>query len=1537
MATKGYSAGAIFLQVVPVFANVQRAIEDEAKNIDRALGDQLEKSGEKAGEKAGKAASKALKKELDEGAREASGAFEREFHKNVDGINKALGGIDVKKLGNDLRKELTSVKKEIDSLKDVDLTIDADKRKADHALAELEGRVQALRDGVKIIFRSDIDDALKGFAKVKALKDSVADPIDIEVRVDTTPAERAMGVFEKKFKKVTEKAASHLSGSMNPEIIRLRKQLEGLNGLRIGVDISASAARVQLQAIEVQLEHLSRTHDIDLKVDAGAGWAELKAFDKALDHIDGRTATAKVKVDGDGANSALRKIVAGGDSASNSFRSFNIILLAAAGLGPALIPVLAGIAGGLIALGPASAVAVAGLGAVLVGFSGLGDAVKALGDQSSDGGKAVEAAADRMRTASYAVKDAEDALADARKAAAEGVEDAIDAAADAQKRYRDAVQDVADAEQALRDARAAAANDGVELDLAIRENELAIDQGMLDAFNATVEFNSVMADGSSTNAEQEQARINMEESRLALEQLKIVQEELAADKKKWDEEGINGTEDVKDAEDDLTDAIDAQTEAYEEMGEMAAAVDEARQEGAERVRDAMEALRRANEAYADSLAEVSTQQAAVNEAFAKLGPAGQEFALFLHSLRGGFRDFRDDIQSVMLPAVQDAIQGFLGSKSASIARDALIGLAEAFGKFAQALSLSFQGPAWMGFFQMLADLGPSIQTSYGSAFILFLEAMASMLTTAAPFALKFAQGLEAMMQAFADWAASSKGQEAFTNFLNWVEKIGPDVLEFFGALVEAFVAIAIALAPWGDVVLKALTGFLNIIADMDPATLGAILTTLAIVITASQLAYATMNLLMAGAALLTSPVGLVVFAIVGIGAALAYLYTQNEGFRDFVKGAWKEISEAFSKAWDRYIKPALADLTDALMELWDQVLQPFFEWLGPILVEIAKRYIPFIAAAFRAWAWYTSFVIREIMIPAILLIATVVEWLWKYVIRPVVNFIRDHWRDMADAILWTIDHILSPGFDDIAGVFRWLWREVARPTWNAMATAWENFIDGMVWVWENILNPAFNAIENGLEDMQGVFQTVVDAIGAIWNGLRNVITAPIRFVLETVINDGLIGGFNEVASWVGAEGFDPITVPNFLKRQYATGGILPGYTPGRDTHRFLSPTGGQLDLSGGEAIMRPEWTAAMGSGYVNQMNDLARRGGVKAVRQSMGFWRGGILPLPGGRFAEHAPGQYPGLAGDLNRGSGYEDFGAAVKAWKDGIVAQMNYIGDTSYGRWAVLNHGNSQSSLYAHLSNFAKNLSVGQQVKGGQTIGYVGDLGNTGNPPTSHLHFEVAGGAVGYADSSSEESRSRKIPKWLMKIVKDPLETVKNWAAAPFSKASDLVSNSPIFDIMKSVPGRLVKGVTDKVWDIVPGWVKTAAGWAGDAANYVVGGVSAVGDAITNPVGTAKDVGGWISDHFKDGGILPYNGTMMYDDGGYLPPGLTTVMNLTGKPEPVFTADQFDGMGGGLGGTLHYEPHFEGSNLTAEDVASDLNFTFRRIRRSGKYEGVGS
>ena len=79
----------------------------------------------------------------------------------------------------------------------------------------------------------------------------------------------------------------------------------------------------------------------------------------------------------------------------------------------------------------------------------------------------------------------------------------------------------------------------------------------------------------------------------------------------------------------------------------------------------------------------------------------------------------------------------------------------------------------------------------------------------------------------------------------------------------------------------------------------------------------------------------------------------------------------------------------------------------------------------------------------------------------------------------------------------------------------------------------------------------------------------------------------------------------------AAGGVLDGYTPGQDVHHFHSKTGGDLHLSGGEAIMVPEWTKQQGgAGKIAEMNRKARQG------QGHRFASGGTFANPDRRVSQ---------------------------------------------------------------------------------------------------------------------------------------------------------------------------------------------------------------------------------------------------------------------------------------------------------------------------------
>jgi murein DD-endopeptidase MepM/ murein hydrolase activator NlpD len=76
--------------------------------------------------------------------------------------------------------------------------------------------------------------------------------------------------------------------------------------------------------------------------------------------------------------------------------------------------------------------------------------------------------------------------------------------------------------------------------------------------------------------------------------------------------------------------------------------------------------------------------------------------------------------------------------------------------------------------------------------------------------------------------------------------------------------------------------------------------------------------------------------------------------------------------------------------------------------------------------------------------------------------------------------------------------------------------------------------------------------------------------------------------------------------------------------------------------------------------------------------------------------------------------GTPIYATADGTVV-ANPDGYSGYGTTVIINHGRGYQTLYAHLSK--KNVKVGQKVKRGEVIGF---MGSTGLSVGVHLHYEV-------------------------------------------------------------------------------------------------------------------------------------------------------------------------------------------------------------------------
>ena len=425
-----------------------------------------------------------------------------------------------------------------------------------------------------------------------------------------------------------------------------------------------------------------------------------------------------------------------------------------------------------------------------------------------------------------------------------------------------------------------------------------------------------------------------------------------------------------------------------------------------------------------------------------------------------------------------------------------------------------------------------------------------------------------------------------------------------------------------------------------------------------------------------------VVAIAALVAGLTWFFTQTETGREL----WQKFTDALGAGWDWFVgkfqagmdlvKEKWAVFTDALVAGWESYIKPVFD----AILQVAQVTIGVIG----------TLILAPLLIAWNLLSAGI-KTAWENIIKPVWDAIVDFaqntlwpilesvfgwmgekWQQFADLMgavwSWLRDNIFIPFMDGLSAlgdwfkariddmVAAWQWyQDLVHAGWkfidnyvfaplraglkvvadwfrarvDDMLAIWQGFQNLLQAGWKFIEEYVFNPIGKGLDTMQGWFRKGVDGIGRIWDGLRAVAAKPVKFVIDTVWNNGILKAWNAIADFL--PGIDTVNKIDLGQLGgYAQGGVLPGYTPGRDVHDFYSPTGGVIHLSGGESIMRPEWTRAVGGEKtVARMNAMAKAGKLDKDLMAIGlshgtlgaFANGGVI----GAMANIVRAKYPML------------------------------------------------------------------------------------------------------------------------------------------------------------------------------------------------------------------------------------------------------------------------------------------------------------------------
>ena len=581
----------------------------------------------------------------------------------------------------------------------------------------------------------------------------------------------------------------------------------------------------------------------------------------------------------------------------------------------------------------------------------------------------------------------------------------------------------------------------------------------------------------------------------------------------------------------------------------------------------------------------------------------------------------------------------------------------------------------------------------------------------------------------------------------------------------------------------------------------------------------------------------------GIGAGIAglILVVKNWGsimgwldknilrpFLDWIAPAWDAAMAGMDWAWKNILKPVFDGVASAANWLWKNVLQPTFTWIGE---------------AWENWTGHAKWAYDTILKPVVDAIGKTISWLWQNIVKPYFGLIGKEFE-----LIWTVakfawNSIGKPIFDAVGTAGRWLWDSALKPAFGWVKSGWSSLVDGFGTIWRKYGKPVFDTISNLLKgDFPAAFESGKKAVKSIWEGIGNIVRKPVNFVVNTVYNGGLKKLFNGISSKLGLKwklpDVDPL--PAYAKGGLHEGGWALVGEEGPELVNFSSP---------GRVYTAKE-TQSMLAG-----REQAPEGALTALAGSSPS----EAQLPAGGLWSNVWGAVTGAVGK-------------AKDWVVGKIAA---------GVRALV------KPIKSGISGMLPGAGINELIRGGAN--------------------KLIDDMVGWAVKKDEKKAASQSAEFGGEVYDGPLGAFHRPSKGPFTSmygprwggfhsGVDIAGGGPTYAALPGVVQRVG-------WNAVAG--KTGIGiylnhgpglWTYYGHNPVGGPRVKVGDHVKagQHIGYQGATGNVTGTHVhfevhkgRVNGIVNPMQYLKYDTGGILEPGVTPVLNKTGKPEMIYTNAQ--------------------------------------------------
>ncbi|QIK62338.1 peptidoglycan DD-metalloendopeptidase family protein [Leucobacter viscericola] len=628
------------------------------------------------------------------------------------------------------------------------------------------------------------------------------------------------------------------------------------------------------------------------------------------------------------------------------------------------------------------------------------------------------------------------------------------------------------------------------------------------------------------------------------------------------------------------------------------------------------------------------------------------------------------------------------------------------------------------------------------------------------------------------------------------------------------------------------------------------------------------------AAMNANPIMMIVTAVAALVAGLIWFFTQTdigreiwENFTRFLSEAWANIQKFFTDAinnivsfvtdnWGLLLSLLIGPIGLAIqwiVENWDGIvkfftdsyntyLKPVFEWIGALftgLWEGIQTAVQWIQDVWNKLGLAIQFAYQQYWKATMDGIAALFNWIWANIIKPVIDWIQNYIELLGLAFQYLYVTYIKPYLEAVGALFDWIWVNLIKPIVDGIKEKLDLLGLGFKILYEQFIKPAWDNISNAIRNG--------------WNIIKGIIDNLVRIVTENPKKafEAARDGIGKAWSAIQDLAKEPVrfvieTVINGLIEK--VNGILPD---GMKIPKVPLPKGfseggytGNIGTTvvagvvhGNEHVIRAQSRARIERTHPGLLDHMNTHGDIPGYRTG-----GLVTPLPQGSFSVSQQWGNQGHNGiDLAAPMGTKVFAAG-----DGVVQLAGVV--PMGGNEVYIQHTSGLGTRYSHLSRFG--TQVGAQVQAGNVIGYVGSTGMSTGP---HLHYMVhnPGGGPG------------------------------NYGAN--------VNPAPYMGLYGADLGEV--GGAASILDGLVDW----------AVGQLKGAFPGGGMFVDVATGLARNAAAAMAKAFNPFGAADGHTATLYDNGGWLPTGLSLVENRTRSPEPILTGSQWDAVkqGGGISGPV--------------------------------------